>query len=240
MIFVLPKVLVPHRQSGATSGRGVFVSFFPTFDFIIVLILYGVYICYHVDIFVLFGLTREHRGMGIDFATTKKINAILLRTSSTFQKSLICDNHFSFLANFCWKIKIVDMHTKRTFFPLICGELVGKVLEKIVTDQWLLEGRTSNQKDSTFLFQNPPPSYVHVSTQTAITPRFSSISLHAQDVSWLYHRETNIKLMLTKRFCLKVTDFKPLGGTDEKIFVTKNGIFPFFNFELDKMVMSQN
>ena len=46
--------------------------------------------------------------------------------------------------------------------------------------------------------------------------------------------------MLTKRFCLKVTDFKPLGGTDEKIFVTKNGIFPFFSFELDKMVMSQN
>ena len=96
-IFLRPKL---SKIDFSPFEQGTYY-FFPTFDFIIVLILYGVYICYHVDIFVLFGLTREHRGMGIDFATTKKINAILLRTSSTFQKSLICDNHFSFLANFC-------------------------------------------------------------------------------------------------------------------------------------------
>ena len=46
---------------------------------------------------------------GIVFAT-KKWNPFAC--FFYFARATVCDNHFSFLANFCWKMKIVDLYTK--------------------------------------------------------------------------------------------------------------------------------
>ena len=49
---------------------------------------------------------------GVLILQQKKVESFCTLLLLFMQKPLICDNHFSFLANFCWKIKIVHLHAK--------------------------------------------------------------------------------------------------------------------------------